>query len=59
MEEKICENCQCFIQHYRKYKRKYYPINCGHCIRLKVKACNPNRKACEHWEPIFSDFLMK
>jgi len=49
MSENICENCKNYIQHYRKAKKNYYFINCGHCIKKVRKACYPSRKACENF----------
>jgi len=53
MNEKTCKDCKYFIQHYRKAKKNYYPIYCGHCTCLKAKTCKPT-KTCDNWTPIDS-----
>lgn len=50
MPEKTCADCIHFIQHYRKDKRSYYPIACGHCTALYVKKRQPEDKLCSHFQ---------
>ncbi len=55
MEEKSCENCKYYVQHYIKHKRFLLKVNCGHCTndKLKNKFARENaklRKNCEYWE---------
>jgi len=52
MTEKICENCKHFIQHYRKAKKNYYKINCGHCVYPLIKKREATHKACAHWKSV-------
>jgi len=55
-ENKICENCKFFLQHYVKTKLKLRPINCGQCVsnkyRGKLKNKKPSDTACDFWENI-------
>jgi len=50
MQEKTCVDCVHFIQHYRKHGKHYDPINCGHCIALRVKKWQALDKSCEYFQ---------
>ena len=49
-ENKTCETCGHFRQHYTKFKKKYGMINCGHCIFPRLKTRKPYEKACKHYK---------
>lgn len=50
MDNKICENCKHFIQHYIELEEKYTTVFCGHCIYPRIKNRKPNEKACDHYK---------
>lgn len=50
MSDKICADCVHFVQHYRKHGKHYDPINCGHCIALRVKKRQALDTPCEHFQ---------
>lgn len=50
MPEKTCGDCVHFIQHYRKVKKSFVWLNCGHCIALRFKHREPLAKGCEHFQ---------
>ena len=50
MQEKTCVDCVHFIQHNRKHGNHYDPINCGHCIALRVKKRQALDTPCEHFQ---------
>lgn len=49
MSEKTCKTCVHFIQHYRKAKRKYYPVAWGHCTEPRIKPRYDATPACQHY----------
>ena len=56
MDEKKCQNCRYFSQHYAFTACQFRAINCGHCIctDLKLKESEKRNKLnldCEFWEP--------
>ena len=48
-EQHFCKTCTHFIQHYRKAKKNYYELYCGHCIQARVKRKTADTKACAHY----------
>ena len=55
MEEKHCNSCAFFKQHYGLDGKKLYRLYCGHCTKTNGRALTRNRKpdapACERYEP--------
>ncbi|MCL2676038.1 MAG: hypothetical protein FWE84_05615 [Firmicutes bacterium] len=52
-QQKTCENCRYFCQHYSKQKITYEKVFCGHCVYNGVKNYNSRPfKPCRHWETI-------
>ena len=49
--EKSCENCRYFYQHYFKSDSTYRPVFFGHCFHKRNKKLTP-RFLCEQWEDI-------
>lgn len=45
-----CSGCRHFIQHYGKGARGFFEVNCGHCIKPRIKHRSPMDKACEYFE---------
>ena len=50
MEQNYCKTCQHFRQHYGKFGKRYNPINCGHCVRPRLKTRKPDTPACERYQ---------
>ena len=50
MDQKTCENCKHFVQHYFKLNENYGKVHCGHCMHPRVKNRKPDEKACERYE---------
>lgn len=57
--EKVCATCRYYIQHYkidRIYAQgmrtlgEFSPVNCGHCVKPRIKFRKPDGKACNYWE---------
>ena len=55
-EEKTCENCRYFSQHYAKDNTSYHSICCGHCLNRELAQKDKKKRqyirACEFWEPV-------
>ena len=50
-DDKSCQNCKYFIQHYAFFNLRYAKINCGHCINHNYKTAKRSLpKLCEFWE---------
>ncbi len=49
MDEKTCESCKHYIQHYIRIENKYSEIALGHCVYPRVKSRDRDTKACEHY----------
>lgn len=51
MEEKICQNCKYFYQHYTKdeSKDRFLQAFCGHCVYPRIKTRTPVAPACAHF----------
>ena len=47
--ENYCKNCEYFVMHYVPYKRKYVPIDFGHCFFPRIKSRDAMTKACVHF----------
>ncbi len=47
--ERVCCTCAHYYQHYRKGKKGYFEVNCGHCVFPRLKGRRPDQ-SCEHWE---------
>lgn len=54
VNEKTCQNCRNYSQHYSKLGTKYIAVFCGHCLKRKNNAKRKSRpfEACEYWEDI-------
>jgi len=46
--KQVCCTCAYYCQHYRRDRKKYTPVHCGHCTVIRVKTCKPD-KSCERW----------
>lgn len=46
--KRVCCTCGHYCQHYRKGKRKYFPVGWGHCVEPRIKPRRPEQ-TCEHW----------
>lgn len=50
-QDKHCQNCKYYIQHYTKYGKGYMETYCGYCRYPRLKTQKPDTKACQHfWE---------
>ena len=52
--EPVCGTCKHYYQHYTSwpaYCDGWYPSNCGHCGRARVKHRSPGCEGCYHWTP--------
>ena len=50
LEEKTCEGCRYFHQHYVRIRnRQYNPIQCGHCGNPRCREKKPNTPACQRF----------
>jgi len=47
--EKSCENCRYFFQHYIQTNTNYRAVLCGHCFHGKNKKYAPSF-LCEQWQ---------
>ena len=50
MNEKICQTCVHFLQHFAKRKSSYVPVDCGHCIYPRVKPRKPETLGCKYYK---------
>ena len=48
MEEKHCNSCAFFKQHYGLDGKKLYRLHCGHCMKAKAHALSKGRKPYAH-----------
>ncbi len=48
MENKTCENCKYFRQHYSKLGKRYIETVYGHCVYPRLKRRETDSPACEH-----------
>lgn len=55
MDEKRCENCQYFRQHYILDKSTLLRVHYGHCVFANAKGKRTDAKACENFEPGAAD----
>ena len=46
MEEKYCEDCKYFRQHYITDGTRYDYVYCGHCVYPRLKTRKPDTPAC-------------
>jgi len=51
MKEQQCKNCQHFLQHPARSKRRLFRVYCGHCTFGKARRKQPDAKACENFLP--------
>ena len=51
MEEKRCQSCQYFVQHFALNKRRIFRVYCGHCTFGKSKRKLPDSNPCENYIP--------
>ena len=54
MDEKICQNCKHFYQHYTLDEKKILRVYCGHCGFRKVIRKRPDTCACEYFAQVES-----
>ena len=62
MDQKFCQTCMHFRQHYSLDSRKFIQVHCGHCVYPKVKTKKPYAKICDHYqqaEPRSNAFVTK
>lgn len=55
MNEKRCENCQYFRQHYALDKCTIFRVYYGHCTFANARGKRPDAKACENFIPGTAD----
>ncbi len=49
-QERICQTCKHFYQHYIKLARGTYNMcGSGHCVHPRLKFRYNNTKACQHY----------
>ena len=51
MDERLCKNCQHYIQHLALNKNRLIRVYCGHCTFGKARRKQPDAKACENYIP--------
>lgn len=51
MNEKRCNSCRYFLQHYTFDKRKIFRVHCGHCTVTRAKRLKPDSPACKNYVP--------
>ncbi len=51
MENKKCNSCEYYRQHYILDHRKLFRIFCGHCILFPTKRKRPDSAACDQFIP--------
>lgn len=56
-ENKFCEECRFFKQHYAIVNTEFYKTSYGHCSndilsRDKKKFIGYHNTACKHWQPV-------
>lgn len=50
-DQKECTNCRYYVQHFSKLHAELRTINCGHCLRTRVKESNRQpHHVCAYWE---------
>ena len=53
--QKRCENCRHFLQHYTNVNLRFREVHCGHCLERKLTPKEvrnfPFFNGCELWEP--------
>ena len=49
MEPKTCADCTHFVKHYIKMKKRYFPINAGHCTYPRLKDRTTKTPACANF----------
>ena len=57
MENKTCQDCTHFIQHWHEVEKGYVTgekmyerLNCGHCKYPRLKTRAPGTRACQHFK---------
>ncbi len=48
-QEKTCETCAYYVQHYRKSKKGYSRVALGHCTTPRAKPRLMETPACPHY----------
>ena len=51
MQEKLCQDCQHYIQHYGLDNQRIFRVFCGHCTASKSKRKRPDTPACPQFAP--------
>ena len=62
MNDRQCEECQYFRQHYTVDDKRIFRVYCGHCTRGRIKKKKPDTKACEYFasaSPVEEFFVTK
>ena len=62
MEEKTCQSCKYYHQHYGISGGRIYRVFCGHCACGRVKTKRPYAAVCENYiysESRESEFVTK
>lgn len=49
-DDKTCEDCKFFVQHYRVDDGKHGWVSCGHCLLPRFKTRKPTAKACSNFQ---------
>ena len=50
MERLCCKDCRYFRQHYILNESMASAVNCGHCVAVRRRHCQPSGEACEKFE---------
>jgi len=49
INKSTCSSCKYFIQHYTLLNGHLNEVDCGHCIKPRVKTRKPETAACGHY----------
>ena len=47
MENRTCQECRHFVQHYAVVGGQLFEVGCGLCVRARGKHKKPGDRACE------------
>ena len=47
LNDKTCNDCQHYLQHYILIDGKIRPVYCGHCLMHSKRRIRPDCKSCE------------
>ena len=51
MDEKTCNGCAHFLQHYGLDGKRLFKVDCGHCTKKVGYRKSPDTKACKMYSP--------